>query len=42
MALAIGGAIDGVVAHWLAAPDLDLDDAAEELETAILLATRSS
>jgi hypothetical protein len=29
-------------AHWLADPDLDLDDAAEELETAILLATRSS
>ncbi|MGI9004183.1 MAG: TetR/AcrR family transcriptional regulator [Pseudonocardia sp.] len=42
MALAIGGAIDGVVAEWLADPDLDLDAAADELETAVLLATRST
>ncbi|WP_431041046.1 TetR/AcrR family transcriptional regulator [Streptomyces sp. P1-3] len=32
-ALAVGGAIDGVIAHWLAHPDLDLDAAADELET---------
>ncbi|MFE1175342.1 TetR/AcrR family transcriptional regulator [Streptomyces sp. NPDC058773] len=32
VALAIGGAIDGVIAHWLAHPDLDLDAAAGELE----------
>ena len=32
MALAIDGAIDGVVAHWLTHPDLDLDAAAAELE----------
>ncbi|GAA5700309.1 TetR family transcriptional regulator [Streptomyces avermitilis] len=31
--LAIGGAIDGVVAHWLSHPELDLDAAADELET---------
>ncbi|MDQ3987638.1 MAG: TetR/AcrR family transcriptional regulator [Actinomycetota bacterium] len=41
MALAIGGAIDGIVAHWLADPDLDLDAAADELETIVLLATRA-
>ncbi|MFJ9618995.1 TetR/AcrR family transcriptional regulator [Streptomyces noursei] len=33
MSLAIGGAIDGVIGHWLAHPDLDLDAAAAELET---------
>ncbi|MFJ9413239.1 TetR/AcrR family transcriptional regulator [Streptomyces sp. NPDC101227] len=33
LALAIGGAIDGVIAHWLVHPDLDLDAAAAELET---------
>lgn len=33
VALAIGGAIDGVISHWLAHPGLDLDAAAEELET---------
>ncbi|PJN35922.1 TetR family transcriptional regulator [Streptomyces sp. CB02959] len=33
VALAIGGAIDGVIGHWLAHPDLDLDAAAAELET---------
>ncbi|MEU1625266.1 TetR/AcrR family transcriptional regulator [Streptomyces sp. NPDC020096] len=32
VALAIGGAIDGVISHWLAHPDLDLDAAAAELE----------
>ncbi|MCB5909204.1 TetR family transcriptional regulator C-terminal domain-containing protein [Streptomyces pinistramenti] len=31
VALAIGGAIDGVIAHWLVHPDLDA--AAAELET---------
>ncbi|MFI9045755.1 TetR/AcrR family transcriptional regulator [Streptomyces sp. NPDC053427] len=33
MALAIGGAIDGVIAHWLVHPELDLDAATAELET---------
>ncbi|KUL49649.1 TetR family transcriptional regulator [Streptomyces sp. NRRL F-4489] len=33
VALAIGGAIDGVISHWLVHPDLDLDAAAAELET---------
>ncbi|MGW2022601.1 TetR/AcrR family transcriptional regulator [Streptomyces decoyicus] len=32
VALAIGGAIDGVIAHWLVHPELDLDVAAAELE----------
>ncbi|MGA5560954.1 TetR/AcrR family transcriptional regulator [Streptomyces platensis] len=32
VALAIGGAIDGVISHWLAHPELDLDAAAAELE----------
>ncbi|MEV5122539.1 TetR/AcrR family transcriptional regulator [Streptomyces decoyicus] len=32
VALAIGGAIDGVIAHWLIHPELDLDAAAAELE----------
>ncbi|TVT54945.1 TetR/AcrR family transcriptional regulator [Amycolatopsis rhizosphaerae] len=32
VALAIGGAIDNVVSHWLVHPDLDLDRAADELE----------
>lgn len=31
VALAIGGAIDGVISHWLAHPELDLDAAAAEL-----------
>ncbi|MFC7303093.1 TetR/AcrR family transcriptional regulator [Streptomyces monticola] len=31
VALAVGGAIDGVIAHWLAHPGLDLDAAVEEL-----------
>lgn len=33
VALAIGGAIDGVIAQWLAHPELDLDAAVGELET---------
>ncbi|MGW2632155.1 TetR/AcrR family transcriptional regulator [Streptomyces chattanoogensis] len=33
VALAIGGAIDGVIAHWLVHPDLDLDAATAELVT---------
>ncbi|MEV4437411.1 TetR/AcrR family transcriptional regulator [Streptomyces sp. NPDC049577] len=33
VALAIGGAIDGVIAHWLDHPELDLDAAVDELET---------
>ena len=33
VSLAVGGAIDGVIGHWLAHPDLDLDAAADELET---------
>lgn len=37
----INGALDGVVAEWIGAPDLDLDTAAAELETAVLLAVRS-
>ncbi|GGU28330.1 TetR/AcrR family transcriptional regulator [Streptomyces violascens] len=37
-ALAIGGAIDGVIAHWLVHPELDLDAAAAELVTFTLLA----
>ncbi|MFJ9472915.1 TetR/AcrR family transcriptional regulator [Streptomyces caniferus] len=32
IALAIGGSIDGVIAHWLAHPELDLGAAAAELE----------
>ncbi|OXM71391.1 MULTISPECIES: TetR/AcrR family transcriptional regulator [Amycolatopsis] len=38
VALAIGGAIDGVVSHWLAHPELDLDAAADELERFVLAA----
>ncbi|WP_058043366.1 TetR/AcrR family transcriptional regulator [Streptomyces roseifaciens] len=41
VALAIGGAIDGVVAHWLADPDVDLGAAAEELVTFTLHAVRA-
>ncbi|MEV6670255.1 TetR/AcrR family transcriptional regulator [Streptomyces sp. NPDC051162] len=40
VALAIGGAIDGVISHWLAHPDFDLDAAADELETFALAAIR--
>ncbi|CAM01186.1 TetR family transcriptional regulator [Saccharopolyspora erythraea NRRL 2338] len=38
IALAIGGAIDGVVSQWLADPELDLDAATEELESFVILA----
>ncbi|WP_232666177.1 TetR/AcrR family transcriptional regulator [Pseudonocardia sp. TRM90224] len=41
MALAIGGALDGVVAEWIADPTFDLDAAATELQTAVLLALRA-
>jgi AcrR family transcriptional regulator len=41
VALAIGGAIDGVVAHWLVHPGLDLDAAADELEKFTLYAIES-
>ncbi|ARZ72069.1 TetR/AcrR family transcriptional regulator [Streptomyces sp. HU2014] len=40
VALAVGGAIDGVISHWLAHPDLDLEAAADELETFTLHAIR--
>ncbi|RLU81612.1 TetR family transcriptional regulator [Streptomyces griseocarneus] len=40
VALAIGGAIDGVISHWLAHPGFDLDAAADELETFTLAAIR--
>ena len=32
ISLAIGGAIDGVISHWLAHPEYDLDAAAAEVE----------
>ncbi|MFC5721700.1 TetR/AcrR family transcriptional regulator [Streptomyces gamaensis] len=38
VALAIGGAIDGVIAHWLVHPEFDLDAAADELEAFALSA----
>ncbi|MFE9557471.1 TetR/AcrR family transcriptional regulator [Streptomyces sp. NPDC006703] len=38
VALAIGGAIDGVIAHWLVHPELDLDAASKELVAFTLLA----
>ncbi len=41
LAVAIGGAIDGVVLAWLADPGLDLRDAADELVTAVRLAVRA-
>ncbi|MGW1076126.1 TetR/AcrR family transcriptional regulator [Streptomyces sp. NPDC002537] len=40
VALAVGGAIDGVISHWLAHPEFDLDAAADELETFTLAAIR--
>jgi AcrR family transcriptional regulator len=40
LALVIGGALDGVVAEWVGDRSLDLDTAAAELETAVLLAVR--
>jgi AcrR family transcriptional regulator len=42
LALMINGALDAVVAEWIAAPDLDLDTAATELETAVLLAVKEA
>ncbi|GAA2231828.1 MULTISPECIES: TetR/AcrR family transcriptional regulator [Kitasatospora] len=39
-ALAIGGAIDSVISHWLVHPELDLDAATAELETFTLNAIR--
>ncbi|WP_037684684.1 TetR/AcrR family transcriptional regulator [Streptomyces aureocirculatus] len=33
VSLAVGGAIDGVIGHWLAHPEFDLDVAAGEVET---------
>ncbi|MFC5237119.1 TetR/AcrR family transcriptional regulator [Pseudonocardia zijingensis] len=38
LALMINGALDAVVADWIGAPGVDLDTAAAELETAVLLA----
>ncbi|MEU7576210.1 TetR/AcrR family transcriptional regulator [Streptomyces sp. NPDC041068] len=38
IALAVGGAIDGVIGQWLAHPELDLDAAADELERFTLYA----
>ncbi|WP_030682971.1 TetR/AcrR family transcriptional regulator [Streptomyces sp. NRRL B-1347] len=38
VSLAVGGAIDGVISHWLAHPDLDLNAAADELVTFTLRA----
>ena len=40
LAVLINGALDGVVADWITTPDLDLDAAATELETAVLLAVK--
>jgi len=40
LALMINGALDAVVAEWIGAPDLDLDTAGAELETAVLLAVK--
>jgi TetR/AcrR family transcriptional regulator len=41
MALVVNGALDGVVAEWAGDPSFDLDRAAAELETAVLLAVRT-
>lgn len=41
VALAVGGAIDNVVSHWLADPGLDLDAATAELETFVLTAVQA-
>ncbi|MFE6756416.1 TetR/AcrR family transcriptional regulator [Streptomyces sp. NPDC057684] len=38
VALAVGGAIEGVVSRWLTQPEFDLDAAASELETFTLYA----
>jgi AcrR family transcriptional regulator len=42
LALMINGALDAVVAEWIGAPDLDLDTAAAELETAVLMAVKEA
>jgi AcrR family transcriptional regulator len=42
LALTINGALDAVVAEWIGTPDLDLDTAAAELETAVLLAVKET
>lgn len=42
LALVINGALDAVVAEWIGSPDLDLDTAAAELETAVLLAVEQA
>lgn len=42
LALVINGALDAVVAEWIGSPDLDLDTAAAELETAVLLAVKQA
>lgn len=42
VALAIGGAVDGVIAHWLVHPELDLDAAADELEAFTLRAVAAT
>jgi TetR/AcrR family transcriptional regulator len=41
LALVIGGALDAVVAEWVGDRDFDLDAAADELVTAVLLAVRT-
>jgi TetR/AcrR family transcriptional regulator len=41
VSLIIGGAIDNLVAHWLADPELDLDTATRELETFVLTAVEA-
>ena len=38
----INGALDAVVADWIGTPGLDLDTAAAELETAVLLAVKEA
>ncbi|HYH31963.1 MAG TPA: TetR/AcrR family transcriptional regulator [Pseudonocardia sp.] len=41
LALVVNGALDGLVAEWVADPAFDLDVAADELERSVLLAVRS-
>lgn len=41
LAVVIGGALDAIVAEWLGDPTFDLDAAAAELETVVLLAVRA-
>ncbi|MFH8793498.1 hypothetical protein [Streptomyces sp. NPDC017941] len=42
VSLAVGGAIDGVIGHWLAHPDFDLDAAEAEVETFTLNALEAA